>query len=54
VSDECSYCGAVILEDDVPLRLFTLEGHAAVFCRQCEGAAFMALHLLKAEARGES
>lgn len=34
-SDDCSYCGAAIPEDDVPLRLWSKGGFAAVFCDAC-------------------
>lgn len=34
-SDDCSYCGAVIPEDDVPLRLWSESGWAAQFCDAC-------------------
>lgn len=33
--DTCSYCSAAIPEDDVPLRLWTDDHSAAVFCRAC-------------------
>jgi hypothetical protein len=36
VSDECSYCGATIPDDDMPLRLWAKSGHAAVFCEACQ------------------
>ncbi len=35
VDDTCSYCGVAIPEDDVPLRLWTQDNHAAVFCAAC-------------------
>jgi len=35
VSNTCSYCGAPIPEDDVPIRMFSEHGHAAVFCNPC-------------------
>ena len=34
-SDDCSYCGAPIPEEDVPLRLWNDDGWAAVFCEPC-------------------
>lgn len=34
-SDNCSYCDVAIPESDVPLRLWTEDGHACVFCRAC-------------------
>lgn len=34
-SDHCSYCGAMIPEEDVPLRLWSQLGWAAVFCLPC-------------------
>lgn len=36
--DRCSYCGAPIGEDDVPLILWMTEtGLTARFCCECEG-----------------
>lgn len=35
VSDACSYCGADIPEEAVPLILSTDDGHAARFCEGC-------------------
>jgi hypothetical protein len=35
VDDTCSYCGAAIPEDDVPLRLWNDNSWAAVFCVAC-------------------
>lgn len=35
VSSDCSYCGAGIPDEFVPLRLWNDEGYAAVFCREC-------------------
>ena len=32
----CSYCFAAIGERDVPLILWTDDGHAAQFCRACQ------------------
>lgn len=40
VSYECSVCDAAIGEDDVPLRLWTEAGWAAVFCDVCASEAF--------------
>ena len=35
VDDTCSYCGANIPDDDVPLRLWSEQSWAAVFCDAC-------------------
>ncbi len=35
VSDDCSYCGAAIPDEAVPLRLWNQDGWAAVFCDGC-------------------
>lgn len=35
VDDTCSYCGAAIPEEDVPLRLWSATSAAAVFCEGC-------------------
>lgn len=35
-SDQCSYCGDEIPEDDVPLRLWNKDGWAAQFCDACQ------------------
>lgn len=34
----CSYCSASIGEEDVPLMMWTPDGHAAQFCRRCQRA----------------
>jgi hypothetical protein len=34
-SDDCSYCGAAIPDEIIPLRLWTTRGWAAVFCEAC-------------------
>jgi hypothetical protein len=31
----CSYCSAAIGEDDVPLIMWSNNGHAAQFCDDC-------------------
>jgi hypothetical protein len=31
----CSYCSAVIPDDDIPLILSSTQGYAARFCKQC-------------------
>ena len=31
----CSYCSAVVPEDDVPLILWTDKGYSARFCKLC-------------------
>jgi hypothetical protein len=36
VSDDCSYCGDAIGEDDIPLRLWTQDGWGAAFCDACQ------------------
>lgn len=36
VSDECSYCGEVIPEESIPLRLWDKQGYAAQFCEACQ------------------
>ena len=33
--DRCSYCGAVIPDDDVPLMMWNKEGWCAQFCEAC-------------------
>ena len=40
VSTECSYCDAAIPDRAVPLRMFTRDGWAAVFCDQCAATWF--------------
>ena len=40
VSDACSYCSARIPEEAVPLRFWTEQGHAAVFCDPCSARWF--------------
>jgi hypothetical protein len=38
VSEDCSYCRQTLEQDDrdyVALRLFSPDGHAAVFCDAC-------------------
>ena len=35
VSVLCSYCSAGLSDDDVPLMLFTDDGHSATFCDAC-------------------
>ena len=35
VDDTCSYCGAAIPEEHVPLRLWDDDSNAAVFCYGC-------------------
>jgi hypothetical protein len=32
----CSYCSARIGKDDMPLRLWQADGHAAQFCDHCQ------------------
>jgi hypothetical protein len=36
VSPLCSYCSASFRDADVPLMLFTNDGHAAKFCDACQ------------------
>jgi hypothetical protein len=36
VSDTCSYCDAVIPEDDVPLIMWDANGWTAQFCDACQ------------------
>lgn len=36
VSVLCSYCSASIGEDEIPLRVWTSDGHAAQFCEACQ------------------
>ena len=31
----CSYCSAVVPDDDIPLILWTDKGYSARFCKQC-------------------
>ena len=31
----CSYCSAVLDDDDVPLIMFTADAHCAQFCGEC-------------------
>ena len=38
VDDTCSYCGAAIPDDEIPLRLWTPDSSAAAFCRACQSA----------------
>ncbi len=33
--DDCSYCGVMIDEDDVPLRFWNKRGDSCVFCDAC-------------------
>lgn len=35
VDETCSYCGAAIPDETVPLRLWNAIGFAAVFCDAC-------------------
>jgi len=35
LDETCSYCGAAIPDDHVPLRLWKEESWAAVFCYAC-------------------
>ena len=35
VDETCSYCGAAIPEESVPLRLWNKQHWAAVFCEAC-------------------
>jgi hypothetical protein len=39
VRDDCSYCGAAIGPDEVPLRMWNERGDSCVFCDRCDGAA---------------
>jgi hypothetical protein len=32
----CSYCSAVFRDTEVPLMMFTSDGHAAKFCLACQ------------------
>ncbi len=34
-SESCSYCGTAIGENEVPLILWSQDGHAAQFCAAC-------------------
>lgn len=36
VSAVCSYCFTAIGEDDIPLRCWKKDGHAAQFCDDCQ------------------
>jgi hypothetical protein len=36
VSPLCSYCSAAFRDDDVPLMMWTTDGHAAKFCVACQ------------------
>jgi hypothetical protein len=40
VSALCSYCSAVIGDDEMPLRVWTPSGHAAQFCETCQAKWF--------------
>ena len=35
VSQNCGYCGALIGEETIPLRMFSDDGWATQFCDQC-------------------
>lgn len=35
-ADDCSYCGGVLREEDVPLVLYRDNGTAAEFCIDCQ------------------
>jgi hypothetical protein len=35
VDETCSYCGAAIPDDTVPLRMWNASSWAAVFCEAC-------------------
>jgi hypothetical protein len=35
VRNDCSYCGAAIPEEAVPLRMWDARGNACVFCDPC-------------------
>jgi len=37
--DDCSYCGAAIDDDSVPLRMWNERGDGCVFCERCDGEA---------------
>jgi hypothetical protein len=41
--DDCSYCGAAIDDDAVPLRMWNQQGASCVFCDRCDGAALTAV-----------
>jgi hypothetical protein len=36
VSPLCSYCSASFKEDDMPLIIWSKDGHAAKFCDECQ------------------
>lgn len=36
VSILCSYCSASFRDDEVPLMMWTNDGHAAKFCERCQ------------------
>jgi hypothetical protein len=40
VSALCSYCSAAIHEDEMPLRVWKEDGHAAQFCEKCQAKWF--------------
>ena len=41
--DDCSYCGAAIDDDAVPLRMWSQQGASCVFCDRCDGDALNAV-----------
>lgn len=41
--DDCSYCGAAIDDDAVPLRMWNQRGSSCVFCTRCDAAALRAV-----------
>ncbi len=40
VRDDCSYCGALIPDDTVPLRMWNDRGDGCVFCDACAAQWF--------------
>lgn len=41
--DDCSYCGAAIDDDTIPLRMWNQRGSSCVFCVHCDAAALTAV-----------
>lgn len=42
-ADDCSYCGAAIDDDAIPLRMWNQRGDCCVFCERCDVDALRAV-----------